>query len=288
MNGILVVDKPKGMTSRDVVNRVGRILNTKKIGHTGTLDPLATGVLVLCVGSATKLVELLTSHTKEYYATMMLGRQTDTLDSTGNILKEENVFFSEEQIDSAFVSMVGSYLQEVPAYSAVKIHGKKLYEYAREGEVVALPSRFVTIFSLKRASSIDYDDGKVCFSCLIHVSKGTYIRSFIRDFAFSLGTVGIMTDLRRTKQGDFSIDQACSLEDLENGHYSFYTIEEFLKSYPTVICDTFLEKKVRNGQILDNSYGFDWIVFKDKEGMVLALYYVYDQDPTKIKPYRMF
>lgn len=132
MDGILVINKPKDVTSRDVVNKVCKILNTKKVGHTGTLDPIATGVLVVCVGKATKLVEVLTSNDKEYIATVKLGVLTDTLDIDGNIIKEEKVSILKEELIKVLNFFVGSYEQEVPIYSAVKINGKKLYEYARE------------------------------------------------------------------------------------------------------------------------------------------------------------
>ena len=148
MNGILLVNKPAGITSRDVVNKVGKILGTKKIGHTGTLDPMATGVLVLCIGSATKLVEILTSTNKEYEAEMILGISTDTYDITGNILEDSKVIKSKEDVNKAISSMKGTCLQEVPIYSAVKIDGKKLYEYARENKEIELPKREVTISSI--------------------------------------------------------------------------------------------------------------------------------------------
>ena len=143
MNGILIIDKPKGITSRDVVNNVVKRFNTKKVGHTGTLDPIATGVLVVCVGSATKLVDELTSHDKEYIASVELGALTDTLDNTGKILNEEKCIKTKEEIIDALNSFKGKYMQEVPIYSAVKINGKKLYEYARENIDIELPKREV-------------------------------------------------------------------------------------------------------------------------------------------------
>lgn len=178
MSGILVVYKEAGMTSRDVVNKVGKLLHTKKIGHTGTLDPIATGVLVLCVGSATKIVELLTATEKEYIAEVTLGIETDTLDNTGSILKKENVLISKEQIEAVLKSMVGDYLQEVPLYSAIHVNGKKLYEYARNKEEVKLPTRMVSIYSLEL---LQYNENK--FTIKTKVSKGTYIRSLIRDIS---------------------------------------------------------------------------------------------------------
>ena len=149
MNGILLVNKPSGMTSRDVVNKVSKILGTKKIGHTGTLDPMATGVLVLCIGTATKLVEMLTATTKEYEAEMALGIKTDSYDITGYVLENNSVIKKEEEVRAALMNMQGSYEQEVPIYSAVKINGKKLYEYAREIKQVELPKRMVTISNIE-------------------------------------------------------------------------------------------------------------------------------------------
>ena len=149
MNGIIIVNKPYGYTSRDVVNILCKKFKTKRIGHTGTLDPIATGVLILCIGSATKLVEALTSDDKEYIATVELGTLTDTLDNTGNVIKEEKTNLNVNQITKALEKMQGVYEQEVPIYSAVKINGKKLYEYAREGINVELPKRMVNIKSLE-------------------------------------------------------------------------------------------------------------------------------------------
>lgn len=288
MNGILIIDKPKNYTSRDIVNIVGKKLQTKKIGHTGTLDPIATGVLVLCIGNATKLVELLTDHDKEYLATLTLGIETDTLDSTGTILKEENISLTEQQIDNVLEHMQKTYDQTVPIYSAVKINGKKLYEYARENKEIELPSRAVTISSIKRTTPITYENGKISFSILTTVSKGTYIRSLIRDIATNLNTIGIMTDLRRTRQGNFYINQSYTIEQIEKENYQLYSIEEYLQNYHTEIVDIFLENKIKNGQILEQRYPSNWIVFKNKENKLLALYQTYSKDTTKIKPYRMF
>ena len=149
MDEIIIINKQKGLTSRDVVNKACKILNTKKIGHTGTLDPIATGVLVLCCGKATKLVELLTCDDKEYIATVKLGILTDTLDVDGNIIKKENVNLDKHDLIDTLNSFIGEYEQEVPIYSAVKIKGKKLYEYARENKDVILPKRLVKIKSIK-------------------------------------------------------------------------------------------------------------------------------------------
>ena len=145
MDGIIIVNKPKGITSRDVVNIVCKKLNTKKVGHTGTLDPIATGVLVITIGKATKLVDIITSDDKEYIAEVKLGVLTDTYDITGNIIRKEKYILDKNKLETALYSFVGSYKQEVPIYSAVKINGKKLYEYARNNEKVELPKRTVEI-----------------------------------------------------------------------------------------------------------------------------------------------
>ena len=148
-NGILIVNKPKNYTSRDIVNIISKKFKTKKVGHTGTLDPIATGVLVICINKATKIVELLTSTDKEYIASFTIGTLTDTLDITGNIIKEQKSIFNKSEIKEALNSMIGTYNQEVPIYSAVKINGKKLYEYARNNEEIKLPKHQVEIKELE-------------------------------------------------------------------------------------------------------------------------------------------
>ena len=287
MDGIIVVNKEKNYTSRDMVNKVGKILGTKKIGHTGTLDPLATGVLVMCVGKCTSLVDIITSDYKEYIAGVRLGVSTDTLDITGNIIDKCSVSFSKEQILSALDSMVGEYNQEVPKYSAVKINGKKLYEYARDGIDIELPKRVVNIKSLELVSDVVCHDGFVDFDIKCLVSKGTYIRSLIRDIASKLGCNGIMTSLVRTRQGDFLIDDSYTISDIENGNYKFIDLGTFFKDKYKVNVDDDLRKAVLNGALLENKYGVDEVLFVDGD-KVLALYHVYDKDSGKIKPYKMF
>lgn len=287
MNGLLVVNKEKNCTSRDVVNSVGKILGTKRVGHTGTLDPMATGVLVMCIGKCTKLVDMITSDYKEYIAGVKLGIETDTLDITGNVLKSENVNFSHDEIVNVINSMIGEYLQEVPIYSAVKVKGKKLYEYARSGMDVELPKRLVNIKSIELVSDIEYIDGTVNFSFKCEVSKGTYIRSLIRDIAYKLGTVGVMSSLERTKQGVFSIDKAYSLSDIKNGNYQLIDIGTYFSDMYKVVVNDDLKKDVLNGKLLDNVYNCDKILFVDKDGNVLAIYSIYEKDNSKIKPYKM-
>lgn len=288
MDGILVVNKPTGYTSRDVVNRVSKSLNTKKIGHTGTLDPIATGVLVLCIGKATKLVEILTATEKEYVAEVTLGINTDTLDNTGNVLEEQNVHVNKEQIIKALNSMLGFYEQEVPIYSAVKINGKKMYEYARENKKIDLPKRMVEIKKIELLGDIKYETNKTIFKFKCLVSKGTYIRSLIRDIALKLNTIGIMSNLNRTKQGNFDIEQSYSIDNIESNNYKIVSMNDCLKNYKSVIATDFLINKIKNGAILQNRYDEDIIVFKDNNNIVLAIYKTYDKDETKIKPWKIF
>ena len=242
-NGVLLIDKPAGFTSRDIVNQVGKIFHTKKIGHTGTLDSMATGVLILCIGSYTKLVDNLTSKNKEYIAVMQLGLLTDTLDTTGKTLKEESVNLDEDKIYAAFKNFPREYNQEVPSYSAVKINGKKLYEYAREGISIHLPKRMVSIYSLEILS---IDNNEITFKTC--VSKGTYIRSLIRDLGTSLKTYASMRSLRRVSQGAFAIDKCLKISDITE-NTSLLTLDD-LFSYPHFSLNDTEYQKVLNGNKL--------------------------------------
>lgn len=288
MNGILLVNKKENWTSRDVVNKVGKILGTKKVGHTGTLDPLATGVLVLCIGSATKLNEILTSTYKEYEAEITLGLLTDTLDITGNELKEEKVKVNKEQILETLNKMTGKNVQEVPIYSAVKVNGRKLYEYARAGESVELPKREVDIKELELIGNIKYTDNKTIFNIRCLVSKGTYIRALVNDIANSLNTIGVMSKLTRTKQGKFKLENCYKIEDIESGNYKLISITEALNNFPKVVVDGYLENLIKNGAVINDEWKQEHILFIDKNNCLLALYKSYDKDKTKLKPWKMF
>ncbi len=282
MDGIILVNKEKGMTSRDVVNLVSRVCHTKKVGHTGTLDPMATGLLVICVGRATKLVEVLTSHQKEYIASMMFGMKTDTKDITGTVLEQRISHVTKEQIEIVLHDMTTTYQQEVPIYSAVKIHGKKLYEYARNGEQIELPKREVTIEQLK---IIDWQDQKQELTFLTQVSKGTYIRSLVEDIATHLDTIGTMTALTRTKVGNFSLEQANTIVEIKNKQFKVYTIYEVLKSmYETRQIAGELEKKVLNGAKIDNPEDLDIVFFINEKKEPLALY---RREGNLLKCYKM-
>lgn len=279
MNGIIIIDKEKNITSRDVVNKVSKILGTKKIGHTGTLDPLATGVLVLCVGRATKLVDLITGYDKEYIAEVCLGTLTDTLDVTGNVLKEKVTKISKKEIENVLNSFMPGYEQEVPIYSAVKINGKKLYEYARNNEDVILPKRYIKINSIKLISDIVYENDKTYFSFITNVSKGTYIRSLINDIGKKLNTFGTMVELRRIKQGNFKIEDSTPLDNIK-----IISLEEILKDYYKVEVDEELYKKISNGVKIKNEYNKDIVVFTHNTKVIA----IYKNEDNFLKAYKMF
>ncbi len=239
---IINVCKEKNMTSRDVVNIISKHLHTKKVGHTGTLDPLATGVLLVCTDRDTKLVDILISKTKEYIATMRLGIQTDTGDITGNIIKKASFRVNKEQIIQTLNSFLGQSTQTVPIYSAVKINGKKLYEYARNGKEVTLPTREITISNIEL---IDFHDNLIKFK--VTVSKGTYIRSLIEDIGKKLETVATMEDLVRTKQGSYKIEDSYTLDDIKNDNYKPIPLKTVLQDYPSYELNANEYFKVKNG-----------------------------------------
>lgn len=249
MKGVIILDKEKNLTSRDEVNRLCKLFNTKKIGHTGTLDPLATGILIICVGKYTKLVDLITSQDKEYIATVKLGILTDTLDIEGKVIKEKKYSLEEGKIRDVLNSFKKTYLQEVPKYSAVKVNGRKLYDYARNNEEVELPKREVTIYDIELLSM--FVDG---FEFKVTVSKGTYIRSLINDIALELDTYGTMTSLRRTAQGNATIEDAKTFEEIKKGKYETLSASNIL-NIPTIIITKEQEFYVSNGVKLEMSIG---------------------------------
>ena len=261
---ILVINKEKNITSRDVVNKLNKILNTKKIGHTGTLDPLATGVLVCLTDKHTKLVDVITSEEKEYIAEIKLGIETDTLDITGNIINENNnINLDINNIKNVLKSFVGKYIEEVPKYSAVKINGKKLYQYARNNVDIELPKREVEI---KEIELLDYHDDIIKFKCL--VSKGTYIRSLIKDIYNKLNVLGTMNSLIRTKQGKFTIDSSYTLDDVKNNNYRDIPIDNVL-DVKYIELDDNLYKKVINGNRLNLDYNGYILFIKDNKQVAL-------------------
>lgn len=287
MDNIIVVNKDKDYTSRDVVNVIGKIFNTKKVGHTGTLDPLATGVLIVCMNKALKVVDLITASDKEYIAKVVLGIDTDTLDITGNIINECRTNVNVDMVKSVLNSFIGKSIQEVPKYSAVKVNGKKLYEYARNGIDVELPKREIQIFDIELISDIDIVDGHQEFSFRVKVSKGTYIRSLIRDIGIKLGCFACMKELTRTKQGKFSIDESYTLNDIKNGNYKLLNIKDVIDIEKVVVSDNMLFK-IKNGMILDKFFISDKALILDNNGNEIGIYKTYDKDSKKVKPDKIF
>ena len=231
LNGIIVINKPKNYTSHDVVAKVKKILNVKKVGHTGTLDPNATGVLPLLLNQGTKLSKYLMEHDKEYEVTLKLGIKTDTLDGEGNIVEEQEVDWNNlNNVENVLNSFIGKQEQIPPMYSAIKVNGKKLYEYARNGQIVEIAPRNIEIYEIN-LQEIDKKSNEIKFK--VSCSKGTYIRSLCEDIAVNLGTIGYMKELNRTKVGRFNIENSITIEELEktseNIEEKIITMQELFK-----------------------------------------------------------
>lgn len=264
-NGLLIINKPSGYTSRDIVNIISKKIKNKKVGHTGTLDPLASGVLVITIGRYTKLGEILTSLDKEYIAEIKLGIKTDTLDITGNILEIKDFLIKREDIEQVFKEFIGKYEMEIPIYSAVKVNGRKLYEYARKNEHVKLPIKTVEI---KELELISFKDDIIRFRA--KVEKGTYIRSLIRDICKKLNTIGTMNSLIRTKQGNFLIEDANNLED----DYKFLKINDVLNIKEYNLNENEYQKVINgNSIILSSNENSLLLKYKNEE---IAMYTKYE------------
>lgn len=235
MDGIIVINKPKNCTSHDVVKKVKKILN-EKVGHTGTLDPNATGVLPLLVGKGTQISKYLINHDKVYEAVLKIGEKTDTADAEGKIIETQNVKLStlkEENIKIVLKSLIGEQKQIPPMYSAIKINGKKLYEYARSGEIIKVEPRLIYIYNLELIKVANQE-----ITYKVHCSKGTYIRTLCEQIAEKLGTVGYMKELKRLQVGEFKIEDSLTIDEIEkNIQKKFITIEEYFKKYPKINLD---------------------------------------------------
>ena len=245
-SGLILIDKPNGVTSFDVVSCIKKLYKTKRVGHTGTLDPLATGLLCVLVGSAVKSSDYLLSDEKTYIAGMRLGITTDTEDITGKILSESDVIPDNEVVIKTAKSFVGEYMQTPPMYSALKLNGKKLYEYAREGIEIDREPRKVEILSM------DISGNNRDYNMVVSCSKGTYIRTLCSDIGTKLGCGAVMSSLRRTKCGNHSIENAHTLEELKESDektlLSFLMPPDQIFSYlPKVYIHGFFEKLCLNG-----------------------------------------
>ena len=240
MDGILIINKPKQYTSHDVVAKVKKICG-EKVGHTGTLDPMATGVLPLLLGQGTKLSKYLINHDKTYIATIQLGKKTDTLDSEGSILEERIVdgkLLNKENVQRVLECQIGKQIQTPPIYSAIKVNGKKLYEYARKGVEVEIPKREIEIYNIELLNINEKDQ---TIELKVHCSKGTYIRTLCENIAESLGTIGYMKELNRVQVGQFNLSQSVTVEELEKNRENekfwnqhLITIQKFFENYPII------------------------------------------------------
>lgn len=251
MDGILLINKEKGITSHSAISKVKRILNLKKIGHAGTLDPLATGLLVVMVNGATKLSNYLMAAKKEYLAEIIIGVSTDTLDSEGKILEIKKVESSLD-IDGTLKSFLGKGTQIPPMYSAIKQDGKKLYQLARSGIEVERKSREIEIEEITRVSEISNENGLLSFSFRVVASKGTYIRTLCEDIGKRLGYPAHMSNLIRTKIGSLDIINSYTIAEIENGNFKYISMEDAMAEYPRIDADDKLYKLIINGAKLEN------------------------------------
>ncbi|MBF0779726.1 MULTISPECIES: tRNA pseudouridine(55) synthase TruB [unclassified Granulicatella] len=295
MNGVLALWKERGMTSHDCVYKLRKLFQTKKIGHTGTLDPNVDGVLPICVGSATKMVEFMLNSAKQYTGEITLGIATSTEDSTGEIIEQSAVVEipTAKQIDSIMQKMTGEIMQVPPMYSAVKVNGKKLYEYARANQTVERPSRKVSIYEFKRISDVVVHDNqtvswKFCVTC----SKGTYIRTLAVDLGKLLGYPAHMSDLTRLKSAGISQQQCVKISDLEKlsleeRYRHLLPIEEVFLEYETYEIDDVLWKRVRNGAVVEVIEGISYPIFFTYQQKIVAFYDKHTKYSNMIKPKKM-
>lgn len=277
MTGLIILDKPKDMTSFGAVARVRRICSEKKCGHTGTLDPMATGVMTVMLGGATRFCELLPSHDKAYIASFKLGVRTDTLDITGTVLETKPVEATAEQVKEALKEFEGDISQLPPMYSAVSVNGQRLYDLARKGIEVERKPREVTVFSIELLSA---NEENAEYSIAVECSSGTYIRTLIDDLGTKLGCGAVMTELRRTKANGFSLENAITIEELarlaESGELekAVIPVDKALEDYPVI--------QVTQPQAKRFSNGGELFIQRLKCPKMLGIFRVYDPEENFI------
>ena len=276
MNGYLLIDKSKDWTSRDVCNKVQHFFHEKKVGHSGTLDPFATGLLIICLGSATKTIPLWEEADKEYLAELKLGNKTDTGDETGNIIDSGPVAnITTNMIKEIFLSLLGESEQVPPMTSAVHVNGRKLYTYFHQGREIERKPRKIDI---KSCDLVSFFDNTIVFKC--RVSKGTYLRTLGETIADKLGTVGYLSNLQRTKIGDVGLERSIPLDQLNE--LSIISVEEMLKNLiPFVILNDSEAKKAINGMKIcfgNLPKSYDKILLLDQSQKALAIYTRQDED----------
>ncbi len=297
-DGIINVYKEKGYTSHDVVARMRGILKMKKIGHTGTLDPEAEGVLPVCVGKATKLVDLITDKDKTYRAVCKLGITTDTQDMTGKVLKTAEVDINSADLEKVISSYIGEYLQLPPMFSAIKVDGKKLYELARLGKEIERERRPVII---RNINLIDYNPKDQDFTVVVECGKGTYIRTLLHDIGETLGCGAAMKSLLRTAVGAFRVEEALKLSEIEELvredklQPHIVTIDEVFSHYPKLVVANEFNKLIYNGNIFNSEHVqlppqetvTDMVRVYDSEEHFIGLY-TYLSEEKLYKPVKMF
>ena len=253
MDGIIIINKPKGCTSHDIVYKIKKLLN-EKVGHTGTLDPMAEGVLPILIGKGTQLSKYLINHNKKYIVELQLGTKTDTADSEGKIIEEQPVnetLLTQENITKILQTFIGKQEQVPPIYSAIKVNGKKLYEYARKGQKVELKPRQIEIYNI---DLIDYSPKEKQIKFEVFCGKGTYIRSLCEDIAAKFGTVGYMKSLKRTQVGDFKIEDSITVEKLNKVDTQIISVEKIFEASPSIELDERKLKLFLNGVMLTQKY----------------------------------
>ncbi len=283
MNGIVIIDKPQGWTSQDVTARLRRVYSTRRIGHGGTLDPMATGVLPVFVGRATRAVEFFEHAQKTYETVLLLGKTTDTQDVTGTVLEEKKVEVSPADIEAVLPKFRGEIMQVPPMYSALKVNGKKLYELARKGQEVERQPRPITIFEL---TNLGFDGLRLRLR--VKCSKGTYIRTLCQDIGQALGCGGCMEQLRRVQAGEYKIEDAVPLEALlssETPEQYLRTMDTMFTQYPAVKLTTNQEKRCRNGNPFSSPLPKGTYRAYSQSGEFLMLAQVEDGVMTTIKSF---
>jgi tRNA pseudouridine55 synthase len=290
MEGILLLHKPKGLTSHDCVFKIRKILKTKKVGHTGTLDPAVTGVLPICIGRATKIAEYVTGANKTYVGEVTIGFSTTTEDATGDRLEEVavNRIIKRAEILQVLHQLTGKIQQTPPMYSAVKVNGRRLYEYARKGISVERPTREITIYNLTLLDEREaFEGSQISFSFEVTCSKGTYIRTLAVTIGEKLGFPAHMSHLIRTASGPFKIDECSTLEQIEHAMEAgtiqslLIPIERALSHLPNLQIDDKVAIKVKNGAVLEANSLLDeeeLLLLTDQFGQALA---IYEKHPTK-------
>lgn len=295
--GILPLLKPAGMTSHDCVYRIRKLFQTKKVGHTGTLDPSVTGVLPICIGRATKVAEYMSDFGKTYEAEVTLGFSTITEDADGEVLESKPVYetWSEAEIHTTLQSFIGEQTQIPPMYSAVKVNGKKLYEYARANQTVIRPERTITVYDMSLLSINKKTDHTFSIAFSVRCSKGTYIRTLAVAIGEALGYPSHMSNLIRTASGPYTISDCITLDalkemELEEREQQLRPFQEVLNDWPRIVVDQDVEIQVRHGAVLPTDVlgASERVTVYTSDHELLAIYKPHPSKSAMMKPEKMF